>query len=359
MMRLLIISRRFPPDVFSGSETVIARLWEMAREHYETFLCCGWHRARDLVPKEALSVDLSKTSGLRKHLKFFRHCHQAIRTVKPDVILLNTMGLYPSMVPICFLIHDFNFGRSHGEQRLSFARKWLIRWNIQQAKRVIAVSEFTKNRIAELWPAENKTAVIPNGVDLLRFSKSDLGRKDRRFHIVYPSRILEGKGQHIAIEAFKKLDRKVQEHATLTIVGAVHDQDYLKALQRLAIGHDIEFFPDVEDIVPYYQMADVVVFPTFMEEGFGYTAVEAMACGKPVIHSAQPAIREATGGIGLSFAPGNSSQLAAAIEKLRHDQRLREQIGSAGRQFVESERSWSAAFVRYREIIEDVCTNER
>ena len=41
---------------------------------------------------------------------------------------------------------------------------------------------------------------------------------------------------------------------------------------------------DVEDIVPWYQGADVVLFPTLMEEGFGFTAVEGMACGKPVIY---------------------------------------------------------------------------
>jgi len=253
------------------------------------------------------------------------------------------------------------------------------------------VSNATRERIAALAPAAaDKIRIIPNGVDAERFSPAPLtpalsrqgrGRKPcppkcgetiialnsaalplpadtDQFQIVYPSRILEGKGQHVAIAAFRHLAPRVRERAVLTIVGHAQDSDYLARLKEQAGTSRVCFRSDVEDIVPYYRRADIVIFPTLMEEGFGFTAVEAMACGKPVIHTDQPAIREATGGLGLTFPAGSSERLARSIEKLYDDPRLRCRLGEQGRDFVQRERTWSASFSRYQEVLEELAKAE-
>ena len=107
-------------------------------------------------------------------------------------------------------------------------------------------------------------------------------------------------------------------------------------------------------IAPYYQDADVILYPTLMEEGFGFTAIEGMACGKPVIWCDQPAIREATGGVGLGVARGEVEAMRAAmIELMDQPERLAE-MGRQSREFVERRYSWDGVWSRYESVLESV-----
>ena len=115
----------------------------------------------------------------------------------------------------------------------------------------------------------------------------------------------------------------------------------------------MSFHPDVDDIVPYYQEADLVVFPTLLEEGFGYTAIEAMACGKPVVWSEQPAIREATGGIGFPVPGGNVEAMRDTMVRLIADPELRQRVGDEGRRFVEERYSWAKVWQAYEALLEE------
>eukprot|EP00913_Durusdinium_trenchii_P013432 g12613.t1 len=88
--------------------------------------------------------------------------------------------------------------------------------------------------------------------------------------------------------------------------------------------------------------ADMVVFPTVVEEALGRTAVEAMGAGKPVVASRIgglpfTVLDEATG---LLFEPGNAADLAAKIERLLNDAELRTRLGAAGRRRFETSYSW-------------------
>jgi glycosyltransferase involved in cell wall biosynthesis len=88
-----------------------------------------------------------------------------------------------------------------------------------------------------------------------------------------------------------------------------------------------------------------------MAEGFGFTAVEAMACGKPVIWTDQPAIREATGGIGIAVAPEDVDGIRTAMKRLMDDPDERAAMGRAGREWVESNHSWDGVWERYERVL--------
>jgi glycosyltransferase involved in cell wall biosynthesis len=114
----------------------------------------------------------------------------------------------------------------------------------------------------------------------------------------------------------------------------------------------VSFATDVTDIAPFYQGADIILFPTLLEEGFGYTAVEAMACGKPVIYFDQAAIREATGGIGIAVPKGDVDALRDAMKALMDDPQRREELGRKGRAYVEAHYAWPVVWSKYEAILQ-------
>jgi len=91
-----------------------------------------------------------------------------------------------------------------------------------------------------------------------------------------------------------------------------------------------------------------------MREGFGYTAVEAMACGRPVIWSDQPAVREAAGGIGLPVPQGDVGAMTDAIKTLLDDEPRCLDLGREGRAFVEGQYDWESVWLRYEAALRQV-----
>ena len=119
------------------------------------------------------------------------------------------------------------------------------------------------------------------------------------------------------------------------------------------MGQPVDIAINVPAIEPYYQRADVILFPTVMTEGFGFTAVEGMACGKPVIWFEQPAVREATGGIGLAVEQGNAQAMRNAMMKLIDDADLRIKMGESGLKYVRQNLSWQRVWQRYEDVLKE------
>jgi glycosyltransferase involved in cell wall biosynthesis len=103
----------------------------------------------------------------------------------------------------------------------------------------------------------------------------------------------------------------------LVIVGR-GDADYVAKLRSLAgelgIGTDVLFTGGIplEDTVPFYQAADVLVYPSF-NETFGLPILEAMACGCPVVTSDTTSMPEVAGGAAILSDPAEPASIARAI----------------------------------------------
>lgn len=158
--------------------------------------------------------------------------------------------------------------------------------------------------------------------------------------ILFVGRITKAKGLRILIKALKKLKTEFNKELKLFIVGGdisgvMHseteskEKKYIKKLiKELDLSDDVIFLGPVErDKLPYYySLADVCVVPSLYET-FGLVAVEAMACGTPVIASKVGGLAHTVknGYSGLHFVPGRSDHLAKKIlEIITDSEKLRE-----------------------------------
>tara|TARA_B100000959_G_scaffold285502_1_gene360465 strand:- start:791 stop:1879 length:1089 start_codon:yes stop_codon:yes gene_type:complete len=356
-IKLAIISRGFSPDTISGRETVIYNLWKIAKQHYEVNLISGWKNNPTLLPKDSYKIDISTKNKAINYLKFYWDCRKYLKNINPDLILANTLEIPKMNIPTVMIVYDFNFGKAVGFENNSIIKRSLIYRKLKSVDKVIAISSATKKNILKLGISNKKVNTIHVGVDTNKFVPKY--PSNTKFTITYPSRILSGKGQHLAIEAIKLIAPELRKKLRLIIAGYISDYKYYKKIKELAEGLPVDFETNVTDLVPYYQKADIVIFPTIMEEGFGYTAVEAMSCEKPVIYTDFPAIIESTGNIGINFKRGVASKLAEGITKLYKDKKLRLKMGKEGRNYVLNHYRWDKVFRNYQKVYNELLVNEK
>jgi glycosyltransferase involved in cell wall biosynthesis len=190
----------------------------------------------------------------------------------------------------------------------------------------------------EHWP---KLRVVRCSVDLERFPAIDRGGRTRAVEILSVGRAVPVKGQALLVEAVADLKRRGVE-ARLTIVGDGPALGDLRALAAaLAVADSVSFEGAVgqEQILGYYERADVFALPSFAE-GIPVVLMEAMATGLPVVSTTIAGIPELVddGASGFLVTPGRVDELAGALERvLAAGAEERAEMGRVGRERVESE----------------------
>lgn len=230
-----------------------------------------------------------------------------------------------------------------------------------QLRRIITVSESSKRDIAEQMgvPLGNMD-VVPVGVDHEVFRPlPDVARVPGRL-MTTASADVPLKGLRFLLEAVAKL--RTERDVELVVIGKPRQESGAPRLIReLGIGDAVRFVSGVDqsDIVRLYAEAEVAVVPS-LYEGFSLPAIEAMACGVPVVGTLAGAIPEVVGGDGdtaLLVPPADPGALAAAIGRLLDDDRLRRRIGAAGRARVMERFTWRACAIgtaeQYRIVLEE------
>ena len=142
-------------------------------------------------------------------------------------------------------------------------------------------------------------------------------------------------------------DPSLQERCVgggIDVVGSGSQKKYLEDLvNTLGLVSDTLFtgYINQDEIHNYHNMFDIFVVPS-VKESFGVSALEASACGKPVIVSNVGGLPEVVENekTGLIVEKQNSSLLAEAIEKLISNLKMREEFGNNGRQKVLREYDW-------------------
>ena len=137
-----------------------------------------------------------------------------------------------------------------------------------------------------------------------------------RRHVLYAGRLAPSKGVSTLLEAASLAGGAW----SLRVVGEGPQRDSLRRqAQRLALGRSVAFVPYVRDrvrLARYYAEASCVVAPG-NAESFGLVALEAAACGTPVVCCSQAPVAALLGDLAETFDPGDGAGLAAAIGRAR------------------------------------------
>ncbi len=248
-----------------------------------------------------------------------------------------------------------------------------VRWAISQADFVATVSEAAKRDIVMEFGLKKETVkVVPDAVSetfhplyndpatsqvLAKYGVEP----DKRI-ILYVGGISPHKNLATLLDAYRSLtQRRALNNLRLVLVGDVQGDvfysDYV-ALRRkaeaLGLTNQVTFtgYLSDSDLIHFYNAAQVLVMPAF-DEGFGLPAVEAMACGIPVVASRTEALREVVGEAGLYFNPHVPEELTNRVQELLDDAHLRTELGQKGlaraREFS-WERSARAALAAFEEV---------
>ena len=228
---------------------------------------------------------------------------------------------------------------------------------LETADRVVATSPQEKKHMRSLVSSKGNIDIIPCGTEIERFgsigrsaARQQLGIAPETKVVLYVGRFDPRKGietlvRAVGLSALRQGDLKL-------IIGGGWREGECDGKERDRIGSivqelglsDITSFPGglSRDILPaYYAAADVCVVPSHYEP-FGLVAIEAMACGTPVVASDVGGLKYTVVSreTGLLAPPKNQAAFAGAIDRLLVDSVWRQQLGQAGRNRVQTYFSW-------------------
>jgi glycosyltransferase involved in cell wall biosynthesis len=283
------------------------------------------------------------------------------------------LGMVKDGWPLVATLHhpitvDRDLELSHARtpwRRMTF-RRWYGFLRMQarvtrQLPRIITVSQNSRtDSSAQMGIDIDRIAVVPVGVDHLRFRPLPHIKRVPGRLMTTASADVPLKGLVPLLEALAKV--RTERHAELIVVGMPKAQTRVgETISRLGLAHAVRFMSGVTDerIVELYASAEVAVVPS-LYEGFSLPAVEAMACGVPLVGTTGGAVPEVIGqdGVtGLLVPPGDPSALAAAIVRALDDADLRDRLGAAGRERVLEKFTWrktaEGTVEQYRAALED------
>ncbi len=298
-------------------------------------------------------VDANK-SDIKKMSYLFqtRKIRNLIKVIKPDIISVHYASSYGAVAALSGIKGYFLsiWGADVYEfPEKSYLHEKLIRFSLQRADTILSTSKAMAIHAGQ-YTAKN-IHITPFGVKLDVFSPNKRNRKDDTFIIGTVKAIDPKYGIDYLIKAvaiFK--NRHPDVHFQLRIAGK---GDYLEEYRTLARSLSIEKetkwlgFISQEDVAREWANMDIAVIPSTVEsESFGVSAIEAQACGTPLIISDIPGLMEATDPekTCLVVKRKNEIEIADALDKLYSDQKLRTYLGSNGIQYVAEHYEYEKCF---------------
>ncbi|UCE38223.1 MAG: glycosyltransferase family 4 protein [Thermoplasmata archaeon] len=240
--------------------------------------------------------------------------------------IVHTFATYPllsdKVVTVCnqkkvpsVLTYQFDgvipgiFGNFLAKVYYSTLAKKMIQYTI-----IIATTySYAKHSVFLRKVPDHKLRIIPNGMDIDKFNpqvqyKSVLDKYSLdEGYALFVGRLVSYKGLHVLFEAMKNSSMK------LVIAG---EGPLEKKLKKYQVGKFLGHVPD-KDLPALYRGAGVTLLPSInSNEAFGMCLLESMACGKPVVSSDLPGVREIAKFGGITVPIGDSEALYHGIENV-------------------------------------------
>jgi glycosyltransferase involved in cell wall biosynthesis len=218
--------------------------------------------------------------------------------------------------------------------------KWLMPRLAKRLQHVIAISEFTKQRVIEHFQIDpSKISVVPNGVDasFRQCSPEQIAGVRRRLdldtkpYVLCVSSLEPRKNLKRLIAAWTRLPLNLQNEYQLVLAGAKGSAKVFgdAGLDEAPANARFTGYVSQDDLPALYSGAALFAYPS-LYEGFGLPPLEAMACGVPVLTSNSSSIPEVVGEAALSVDPTNVEAITEALRELMTNDGLRKRLGADG-----------------------------
>jgi len=202
--------------------------------------------------------------------------------------------------------------------------------SLNAADLAVAISENTKKEIERVFGIAN-IEVIYNGIDTNTFKpiKVEKDFYPDKTKLLFVGNLTKRKGADLLPKIMQRLDERFVLF-------------YTSGLRTKKIFSDRRMIPlgklDLSELVEAYNLCDIVIAPSRLE-GFGYSAAEAMACGKPVVATDCSSLPELVtdGKGGFLCEIDNAEEFAERIRILAEAEELRRQMGEYNRQRILAE----------------------
>lgn len=250
---------------------------------------------------------------------------------------------------ICLWVHNELFKTYHKSQTHRV---------LQLASHVICCSDFIRSGIEKIVGHRARLVTLYNGIDSTVF-RPGLVTHSNVPTILFVGRMVPQKAPHILMEACIAI-KKSEHQFKLKMVGSAGFDStkkltaYEKRLRHLAaeLGDDIELVPFQarENVVKFYQSADIFCGPSTWDEPFGLVFLEAMSCGLTVVGARRGGIPEAVGQAGILFEPTDVNSLSFVLARLVQDPVLRQSYSALSRLHAQNF-DWSRIYRRLVGIV--------
>jgi len=364
MLRVALLTREYPPEVYGGAGVHVEYLArELAALVDLTVHCQGadrpgavahhpWRLLDDANPAlRTISTDLSMTAAAGGADLVHSHTWYA-----------NLAGHLASLlygVPHVMTTHSLEPLRPWKAEQLGGGYElssWCERTAIEAATAVVAVSDGMRADVLAAYPAvpPQRVRVIRNGIDIREYAPdpgtdvlAKYGVDAGRPYVLFVGRVTRQKGLPVLLRAAAGLDPAAQ----LVLCAGQADTPELAAevdglvTELTAARSGVVLISGMlakREVIQLLSHARVFACPSVYEP-LGIVNLEAMACGAAVVASRVGGIPEvvADGDTGLLVPPGDPDALADALNVLLRDPGLAAQMGRRGRARAAAEFDWA------------------
>jgi glycogen synthase len=396
-VKVLFLTNEYPPHIYGGAGVHVGYLSrELAKMMPVEVRCFGDQRLKEgkleVIGFEVDTSNFTCPKPLRSAFGAARRCID-FNTTNIDADLVHCHTWYTHLggilakknygIPLVITVHSLEPLRPWKREQLAGGYDfslWVEKTALEMADAIIAVSGETRHDVERLFDVDSaRIHVIHNGIDLDQYRKVDSTAALRSYsidpntpYLLFIGRITRQKGFQHLVRAIQFMNRDFQ----IVFCAAAPDTPAMAEETRTAVERAkaqrpgiiwINKMVDQKTACELYSHAAVFVCPSIYEP-FGIINLEAMACETAVVASAVGGIKEVVvdGETGFLIPLEQSKEspfeatnpenfardLAARINELMADPKLRERFGKAGRKRAEENFSWSAIAAKTKALYE-------
>jgi glycosyltransferase involved in cell wall biosynthesis len=233
----------------------------------------------------------------------------------------------------------------------------------------LRVVPFAARPAFAFWPAGGTAPPAATGARTARAERERLGLPER--YLVYSGRYDARQDLATLLRAIERLAAAGRPDAlaagvpwpprVLLLGASPEDRAALaRAAARVDVGETLAYAPRLPDdrVAALVRGARAAILPA-LSDATALPALEAIACGTPVVASAVGALPEVVGSVGILVPPGEPDRLAAALATVWADEALHGRLAAAARERAEGERrTWADVATETRRIYADVGIRE-